>query len=115
MNSLNHILKYKVKYGVAFLLITAIVIMINFYYNNFYYTYEYYPTGEKMKEYHLRDSLLQGKLYEYYKSGVIKTSEYYENGYKSGIHFYFDKEGKLLYKLHYENAMLKDSISIDWN
>jgi len=114
MNSLNHFLKHKEKYGIIFLIVTIIAITANIYIKNYFYTYEYYPTGEKLKEYHLKNSLLEGRFYEYYKSGVIKTSEYYENGYRSGTNYYFDKEGKLLYKLNYENGMLKDSISIDW-
>ena len=115
MKSSNHFLKYPEKYGIAFFIIAAFVVMANYYNENYYYTYEYYSTGEKMKKYHIEESLIEGKLFEYYKSGEYKSWENYKQGYKSDTNIYFDKEGKVIYKLYCEKGIVKDSIWTNWN
>lgn len=69
---------------------------------------EYYPNGGIWKEYHLKDSRLNGKFKEFYTNGNVKELKEYKDGKEidSSIFFYKDIPNKVKYIDH----ILEDSI-----
>ena len=56
----------------------------------------------KMNGAHSQVGKIDGKQYEYYKSGVIKIINNYEEGCKNGIQEYFDKDGRKIREENFE-------------
>ena len=62
----------------------------------------------KMNGMHSQVGTLDGKLYEYYETGIIKEIRNYVEGSKEGLQEYFDEEGrKIKEEIFEDNKLIK--------
>lgn len=66
----------------------------------------FYPTGEKEREFLMKEGLKHGKCMLWYKDGTIQVEENYVDGHLDGLVKRYEFDGSLIEEKKYEKGQL---------